>query len=176
MTPGEKIRKLRMSLGLTQEEVALRADLARSFISQVETDKTSPTVDNLERILKAVGSNLQSFFSDYKHEKIVYRKDERVPVYDEPRGIKSQLLMDAVEHKKVDAIITTLKAGARTDEEDYHSGDEFGYIISGNVVLVLDGENYELNKEDCFYYKADKKHFIMNNSMKMAKILWIKID
>lgn len=176
MTAGEKIRKMRMSLGLTQEEVALRADLARSFISQVETDKTSPTVDNLERILKAVGSDLKSFFSDYKHEKIVYQKSERVPVYDEPSGIKSQLLMDAVEHKKIDAIMVELKPGACTDEEDYHSGDEFGYVLSGSVELVLDGMVYQIQKEDCFYYIADKKHCIRNTGVKTARILWIKID
>jgi transcriptional regulator with XRE-family HTH domain len=177
MTFGEKLRKLRVSLGMTQEEVAIRADLARSFISQVETDKTSPTLDNLERILKAVGTTLKAFFSDEKEEKVIYRKDEGVPLYDQPSGIRSTLLMNEVENKKIDAVFITLKPGSRTVEEDYHSGDEYGYVLTGTIHLVLDGVDHVCEKGDSFYYRSDKKHFIMNEDPTVrAKCLWIKID
>jgi len=177
MNFGEKIRKLRLSKGLTQEEVAVRGDLARSFISQIETDKTSPTLENLGRILKAVGSDYKSFFSDHKPQRIVYRNADRVPMYDEPNGISSELLMDAVENKKIDAIITEMKPNSATIEEDYHEGDEFGYILLGNIELILDGKSYKLSKNDCFYFKADKKHMVINSDPKRsARVLWIKID
>src|SRR6056297_2650625 len=151
MELGNKIRKLRLSLGLTQEDVGARADLARSFISQVETGKTSPTLENLERIIKAVGSDLRSFFSDYKSQKVLYKKDERVPVYDEPEGITSQMLMNEVEDKKIDAFIVVLEPGSETEEEDFHEGDEFGFVFHGELILFLDERSYELNEGDCFY-------------------------
>jgi transcriptional regulator with XRE-family HTH domain len=174
---GNKIRKLRLSLGLTQEDVAARADLARSFISQVETDKTSPTLENMERILKAVGSDLTSFFSEKKMPKIVYSQEERVPVYDEPTGITSQMLMNEVENKGIDAILVSLEPGAETELEDFHEGDEFGYLIDGTITLYLDEKQYKVQQGDCFYYKADKQHKIKNNEKKAkAKLLWIKID
>ncbi len=177
MELGNKIRKLRLSLGLTQEEVAARADLARSFISQVETDKTSPTLENLERIIKAVGSDLKTFFSDYKSQKILYKKDERVPVYDEPEGITSQMLMNEVEDKKIDALMVTLKPGAETEAEDFHEGDEFGFVLQGELTLFLDDKPYELNEGDCFYYQADKVHKLKNHSKNAkAQLLWIMID
>ncbi|HPE68343.1 MAG TPA: XRE family transcriptional regulator [Thermotogota bacterium] len=177
MTPGEKIRKLRLAKGLTQEDVAARADLARSFISQVETGKTSPTLDNLERILKAVGSGLKDFFSDAQQEMVVYKREERIPVYDEPKGIRSEMLMDEVESKKIDAFLVTLEPRAQTEEEDYHEGDEFGFVLDGQAQLVLDGKPFSVRKGDCFYYRADKKHFLENNSTKRkCMILWIKID
>jgi len=177
MELGKKIRKLRLSLGLTQEDVAARADLARSFISQVETDKTSPTLENLERILKAVGSDLNSFFSEKKVQKIVYKKDERVPVYDEPSGIVSQMLMNEVENKGIDAILVSLDPQSETDLEDFHEGDEFGFLIEGTLTLFLDEKPYWIEQGDCFYYKADKRHMIRNSSKKEdAKLLWIKID
>ena len=177
MTYGEKLRKLRMALDLTQEEVAIRADVARSFISQVETDKTSPTLDNLERILKAVGSTLQAFFSEEEEEKVIYRKSEEVPLYDQPVGVQTTLLMNEVENKKIDALLVTLKPGSKTDEEDYHSGDEFGYVLAGTLHLILDGVDYQCEKGDSFYYRADKKHSVMNQDPTVkAKFLWIKID
>lgn len=177
MELGNKIRKLRLSLGLTQEEVAARADLARSFISQVETSKTSPTVENLERIIKAVGSDLKSFFSDYKSQKVLYKKEERVPVYDEPQGITSQMLMNEVEDKKIDAFMTILEPDAETEAEDFHEGDEFGFVLEGELTLFLDEKPYALETGDCFYYQADKVHQLKNHRKdKQAKILWIMID
>jgi transcriptional regulator with XRE-family HTH domain len=174
---GKRIRKLRLSLGLTQEDVAARADLARSFISQIETDKTSPTLENLERLLKAVGSDLTSFFSEKKIPKIVYKKEERVPVYDEPAGISSQMLMNEVENKNIDAIMVSLDPLSETEPEDFHGGDEFGFLIEGKITLFLDEKKFEIKQGDCFYYQADKQHKIKNRSKKYeAKLLWIKID
>jgi len=177
MDMGDKIRKLRLSKGMTQEDVASRADLARSFISQVESDKTSPTVDNLERIIKAVGSSLNAFFSDYSDEKIVYKKDDRVPLYDMPPGINIKMLMDEIEDKELDAYYLLLEPNAETDVEDYHNGDEFGFLISGTLSLFLDDKVYRLEEGDCFYFKADKKHHVKNTSEEFeSRLLWIKFD
>ena len=59
---GEKIKRRRVSLGLTQEELAARVELSKGFISQVERDLTSPSIATLTDILSALGSNLAEFF------------------------------------------------------------------------------------------------------------------
>ncbi|MDU5924926.1 MAG: helix-turn-helix transcriptional regulator, partial [Finegoldia magna] len=53
MEIGDKIRSLRLKLGLTQEELAERSDLTKGFISQLERDLTSPSVDSLNYVLNA---------------------------------------------------------------------------------------------------------------------------
>ncbi|MFN3284478.1 MAG: helix-turn-helix domain-containing protein, partial [Pseudothermotoga sp.] len=92
MDIGEKVKRLRMSRGLTQEELAMRTDLSRSFISQLESNKTSLSIDTLEKILRALGTDLKAFFSE-EESKVIFRKEDRIPVYDEPEGVSSQLLM-----------------------------------------------------------------------------------
>lgn len=177
MNIGEKIRRLRMSRGLTQEELAVRTDLSRSFISQLEGNKTSLSLDTLEKILRALGTDLKSFFSDQDEEKIVFKKEDRVPLYDQPEGVAAYLLMSDVETKKVDPMLVVLGPEAQTEEEGYHEGDEFGYVLQGKVDLWLDGVRYRLSQGDCFYYKADKKHMLKNPSKKKeAVVLWIEID
>jgi len=174
---GEKLKKLRLSRGLTQEELATRTDLSRSFISQLESDKTSPSIETLERILRALGSDLKQFFSDFEEEKVIFRKEERVPVYDEPEGVNSEILISGVEDKEIDPVLVTLEPGAKTEEEPYHEGDEFGYVLEGKIELYLDGVRYRLKAGDCFYYRADKKHYVRNPDKKRrAVILWIMID
>jgi len=174
---GEKIKKLRLARGLTQEELAERTDLSRSFISQLESDKTSPSIDTLEVILRALGTDLKHFFSDFEEEKIIFKKEERVPVYDLPEGVSMAYLMVGVEDKPIDPMIVELEPGAKTEEEDYHEGNEFGYVIEGRVELYLDGVKYKLRKGDAFYYKADKKHYVKNpDRKKKAVLLWMEIE
>jgi len=173
---GEKLKKLRLSRGLTQEELAERTDLSRSFISQLESDKTSPSIETLEKILAALGTDLKHFFADFEEEKVVFKKEERVPVYDEPEGVKTEILMSGVEDKEIDPMLVTLEPGAETEEESYHEGSEFGYVIQGKVDLYLDGKRYRLKEGECFYFKADKKHYVKNAGKKKAVLLWIMID
>lgn len=49
------IRKLRLDLGLSQEELARKADLHRTFISMIERGQRNPTLDVLERLAQALG-------------------------------------------------------------------------------------------------------------------------
>jgi transcriptional regulator with XRE-family HTH domain len=52
---GEELRRARDEAGLSQEEVAARAEIDRSYLSQLENDKKSPTLDLLFRVCKAIG-------------------------------------------------------------------------------------------------------------------------
>ena len=64
MDIGFKIKELRMERGLTQEELADRAELSKGFISQVENNLTSPSIATLTDILQCLGTDLKDFFND----------------------------------------------------------------------------------------------------------------
>src|SRR5690606_2821092 len=76
MKIGEKIKRLRILNGLTQEELADRCELTKGFISQVERDLTSPSIATLVDILECLGTNLQEFFNESLDEKVVFTKDD----------------------------------------------------------------------------------------------------
>ena len=52
---GEQLRKARQKAGLTQEELSFRAGLDRTYISMLEHDKKSPTLDVIFRLCDALG-------------------------------------------------------------------------------------------------------------------------
>ena len=52
---GEELRKARMAAGLTQEQLAFKADISRNYISLLELGEKSPTVETLDRICRALG-------------------------------------------------------------------------------------------------------------------------
>lgn len=62
MRIGSKIKELRVLKGLTQEELADRAELSKGFISQLERDLTSPSIATLVDILQCLGTDLKTFF------------------------------------------------------------------------------------------------------------------
>lgn len=72
MIIGGKIRRLRMELQLTQEELADRTELTKGYISQVERDLASPSIATLVDILEALGTTLGEFFADEKKDEKLY--------------------------------------------------------------------------------------------------------
>ena len=177
MKIGERIKLLRISKNMTQEELAERSDLTRGFISQLERDLTSPTLENLDHILRALGSDTVNFFSKMDDQKkIVYKKDERIPIYDMPSGVKEFLIMSQTDPKKIEPRIVELNPSSQSILEQPHEGFEFGYIIDGNVALLLNGTVYRLKKDEAFFYESIMNHQIKNISRtQKAKVLWIEI-
>ncbi len=60
---GEEIRKARLKAGLTQEELAFKAEVSRQYVSLLELNEKSPTVDTLIRICKAMGASAGAIVS-----------------------------------------------------------------------------------------------------------------
>lgn len=60
---GDKIKRTRLKLGLTQEELAARTELSKGFISQLERNLTSPSIATLIDILEALGTDIADFFT-----------------------------------------------------------------------------------------------------------------
>lgn len=59
---GDQIRALREGLGWTQQEMAERLNITKQSVSSWETGETSPSIENLCRIINATGAKLDSFF------------------------------------------------------------------------------------------------------------------
>ena len=76
MSIGGKLKELRILKGLTQEELADRAELSKGFISQVERDLTSPSIATLMDILQCLGTTIGEFFNEAPEEQIVFEKND----------------------------------------------------------------------------------------------------
>ena len=76
MDIGGKIKSIRLRRGLTQEELALRTELTKGYISQLENDVASPSIATLIDILNVLGVTLQAFFAEDKDEQYVFGKKD----------------------------------------------------------------------------------------------------
>lgn len=59
-----RIKELRRALGLSQEKLALKAEVDRTYLAGVEQGKRNPSIKSLEKILKALEVSFGEFFKD----------------------------------------------------------------------------------------------------------------
>lgn len=170
---GQKIKDLRLAAELTQEELANRAQLTKGFISQIENDQTSISLDSLIDILDALGMSIGEFFTDDgESERIVFNRADRVAL--SGRGADLfELLVPGSTNKLMDPIFVTLDPGESLSTEEPHNGEEFGYVLSGHLVIRYGKKTYQLKKDDCFYFEAYKSHQFLNTGKYRTTFLWV---
>lgn len=170
---GEKIKDLRIQNNLTQEELANRSELSKGFISQIERNLTSPSIATLMDILECLGTNLKDFFNDSVQEKIVFHKDDFFIKEDKELKQTISWIVPNAQKNDMEPILITLEKGGMSNVEDPHEGEEFGYVLSGSVNVVIGKSKFKAKKGESFYYKANKKHYLENAGATPASVLWV---
>lgn len=173
MKIGQRIKRLRLANNLTQDELALRSDLTRGFISLVERDRTSISIEALAQILAVLGTDLSEFFRQLEEKRVVYAKEDRVIVDREYEEEVIELLIPGAQQNLMDPALVSIAPGKAAVDHG-HEGEEFGIVLAGWVVLELEGQGpQKVRKGECFYYQADRPHRILNRGKRTAKILWV---
>ena len=171
MDIGKKIKELRLQNDLTLEDLASRSELTKGFLSQLERNLTSPSISTLEDILEALGTNLSDFFREDKEEQIVFStKDFFVDTKEE---YQIEWIIPNAQKNEMEPILLTLKPYGKSYEMESHQGEEFGYVLKGNVTLVRDNKKYKLKAKDTFYMNGKKNHYLYNHTNSEALILWV---
>lgn len=173
MNIGNKIKELRVQKGLTQEELADRAELSKGFISQLERDLTSPSIATLVDILQCLGTNLEEFFTDTTAEQVVFKKTDFFEKYDSELKNEVKWIIPNAQKNMMEPILLTIDVEGSTYPDNPHEGEEFGYVLSGSVLITIGNKSYKAKKGEAFYFTPNKKHFISNCGKTGASILWV---
>ena len=173
MEIGDKLRRLRLQRGLTQEELANRVELSKSFISLLERDLTIPSLDTLSDLLETLGSDLPTFFAK-DDEKLVFG-DQDIFVKEDPEGLKGQIkwLIPSAQKNRMEPILVEMAPGGETDEDDPHEGEEFGYVLSGAIRIVLGDRSERVRKDESFYFRPNAPHKLVNAGKSVCRVLWV---
>ena len=112
MEIGNQIRRIRLQRGLTQEELADRCELSKGFISLLERDLTSPSLDTLADILESLGTDLPSFFAKSGEEKIVFGEDD-IFVKEDAEQIRGRIrwLVPSAQKNRMEPILVEMAPG-----------------------------------------------------------------
>lgn len=171
MDIGLKLKELRILKGLTQEELADRAELSKGFISQLERNLTSPSIATLMDILQCLGTTLGEFFNETPEEQIVFGKSDYFEKKDPELKNEIKWIIPNAQKNVMEPIMLTLEPGGETYPDNPHEGEEFGYVLQGTVTIHLGSKVHKAKKGESFYFTPDKKHYLTSKAG--AVILWV---
>lgn len=173
MDIGHRMKELRIQYGLTQQELADRAELTKGFISQLERNQNSPSVGTLLDIIQCLGMTPAEFFTDSEPEQIVYKANDYFEKIDEEKNSKIEWIIPNAQTRSMEPVRLTLHPGGSSEIYLPQECEEFGYVIKGTVKLCYGGKVHTVKAGESFYFKACKKHFIENKSSKDAMLIWV---
>lgn len=160
---GQRLKLVREHAGLSQRELARRADLTNGTLSNIEQSKVSPSIVSLEKILSAIPMSLQEFFSeDLEVSPSVYRHDQFVELRKNDTDYRILPLTEASQEGAYLARHTYSPGAKVTSEWMVHDGIVAGIVISGQLSLVLDGVDYLLLAGEGFSFSIHRPHAFIN--------------
>ena len=171
MDIGKKLKELRIQNDLTLNDLASRCELTKGFLSQVEHNLTMPSIATLADIVEALGSNLSEFFREEEEKQIVFTAQDFFE--DEQEDYKIEWVIPNAQKNEMEPILLTLHPRCKSRNMEAHQGEEFGYVLSGSVDLMLDETAYHIREGDSFSYRTSKQHYLMNNGTIAAVVLWV---
>lgn len=162
---GHTIKKLRTQRKLTLEELAEKSGCTPGFISQLEHNQAAPSVVTLYAIAEVLGVKVTDFFPDVTNPTKVVRQEERDTFKIEGSAISYSLLTTKFPHGALQAFILTYSPAYQalpTDEYRAHLGEEFIYILDGELRVWIGDDFYDLSAGDSMYFKSSLKHCLEN--------------
>ncbi|MFA9423022.1 MAG: helix-turn-helix domain-containing protein, partial [Sedimentibacter sp.] len=163
---------IRVANSLTQQELADRCELTKGYISQLERDLTSPSIATLTDILECLGTDLAGFFNEAVNSKIVF-KEEDVFIKESDDNYIINWIIPNAQKNKMEPILVELKSYGKTKLDEPHEGEEFGYVLSGAIILNYGSQTYKIKKGESFYFKTNKNHYIENMGKNSAQLIWV---
>ena len=179
---GSKIKGLRETKNLTIEEIAERSGLTADQIMSIENDQNLPSLGPLIKIARALGVRLGTFMDDNDAlGPIVCRAADR----EKDSSISfSNGATDARKHMEYHPLAQQ-KAGRHMepfvidinpeDAHDFqlsaHEGEEFIYVMQGEIEIVYGKDTYNLKEGDSIFYDSIVNHHVHGAPGKSAKIL-----
>jgi transcriptional regulator with XRE-family HTH domain len=152
---SRRLRLARQLRGLTLQALADAAGCSESLLSRIENGKASPSLTTLDRLSRALETG------------IGWLLDERVP------GEPAPPSATAPDHV-LRCRILHVEAGATRTVARERVGEEAGYLVGGQVELVVGDRVHRLEAGDTFAFRSDQPHSLRNVGAGRASLFWVE--
>lgn len=173
---GKTVKELRLQHKMTLRDLAKISGCSISFLSQLERDMISPTVASLRKIADALGVTITSFFDDDDSGKdtVVVRRDQRVKLGSKASKVTYESLKPRGANSVLEPLYQILEKGAYSgDDFNVHLGEEFVYVVKGQIEITLEGKKMILNEGDTALYNSNIPHRWKNSFDGETILLWV---
>jgi len=171
---GHALRLRRKEIGKTMRQVAEEAGLSEGFISQIERGLSTPSLISLYILASTLETSVESFLPQvpqrdhsmvsHAAERPGYSLDKEERVY--------QILQRGFPDARLNSCITHMPPGYVSDLT-CHEGEDFLYLIEGEMLYEIGGREYRLSGGDTLHFLASLPHRARNVGSGAARELWV---
>lgn len=177
MRIGAKIRHARLVRELSLKELAAKVGCSISALSKIESQKANPSITMLHRICSALESNLASLFAGQEDlAAVTVAADRPVITTDKLRkgpGITLERLVPYTTGHLLQGDVHVIEAGGGSDHDLSHEGEELGFVLEGQLELVVDRVVHFAAAGDSFFFQSHLRHSYRNPGSTVTRVLWV---
>jgi quercetin dioxygenase-like cupin family protein/DNA-binding transcriptional regulator YiaG len=174
---GDRIKRVREMRGLTARDLSSRTGIDVDTLGRIESGTVIPALGQLVRLGRALDMKMGYFISPGMDKLMaVVRKDERQPIsrYGETKSMEYGYFYESLAPEKANRLmepfIVTL---VPTDTEEFssHAGQEFLYVLEGEMKVQVGDDVEFLKPGDAVYYDSNQPHFVRCVGTAATKVL-----
>jgi DNA-binding transcriptional MerR regulator len=167
---GARLRQLRLTQGASLANVACRVGISVGFLSALERSQMSASVGTLRKLARYYKTNILDFHDAEKANQHLVRPQERKTLR-AGAGVEMELL--AWGNTVMEPHLFHVAPGAGSGESYTHVGEEFLYVLKGELEICLRAQEYRLKAGDSFYFESAVPHKWANPGHTETLVLWV---
>ena len=190
-TPGERIAEIRKTYSISRETLSERSGVPADLISRIEDDGHIPDLAPLIKIARGLGVRLGTLLDDHEQlGPVICRAGkaetstrfktglpEDADAKSGHHGISFDALASDKNGRHMEPFIVTIQKDAH-QEKSTHEGEEFIYVLEGNLLLEYGVDKETLNAGDSVYYDSIVPHRVFsadNNPVKILAVIYTPV-
>lgn len=167
---GAKMKQLRQLRKISFEQLANRTGFSQRYLKEIEEGKVIPPVAAVIQISKALSIDSGSFLSAEEQEALVKRRRESF--FKRTQAYSYKTLTPDAETKHMKAFLVTIDPKQDHKMVEYrHEGEEFIYVLKGQVEVIVGDNRNLLKKNETLHFDSNIAHKLRNLSDDKAKLL-----
>jgi transcriptional regulator with XRE-family HTH domain len=170
---GERLRKLRTERGWRLDDLAQRTGLSKSYLSRIESGEREPSVAALFAMTLAYGISMHSLFEPEPGDeaRVIIRADT-VPIQ-RGNGLLYTALSAGGIARNLQPLRVVVPAGRKRGELYRHEGEEWLYVLSGKLGLILGEKEHELEVGDAAHFDASEEHRLLALNEEAVEVILV---
>ena len=162
---GSRLQEIRKRHKLSQRELARRAGMHNGTISLIESNKTSPSVESLKKLLDCLSVSLADFFAVEQDGRSPYFFGQDDMVKLQVGKITYKQLGSDVRGQKVQLIYVQYEPGADSGDVTLHDDvEEVGFVLKGQIDVTIDGHTSRLGPGEGYLFPSERAGRFRNTS------------
>jgi len=167
---SNRIKQIRIEKKITIQELAIKAEVSKGLISQIENNRTVPSLGVLMNIIHSLNLDFNEFFKDISHQKknpypVIFKKQKDLQVF-EKENVKGffyhRSFTRNMQGGPVDFIMLELKKGARRNKMVKTDSFEYNYMVRGKVEYTIGDKTYLFEEGDSLFFDSRLGHKLAN--------------